>query len=254
MEQKDWVHPPRLYNQILRKIAAEKGNTIEENAQLFALVNVAMGDAGILAWDQKYVHNFWRPIIGIREHDKSMGPIGMGNNNIDNDCDPMWLPLGAPKTNEKGQNDFTPPFPAYPSGHATFGAAAFHMIRLFYGTPVGNRAADTLLKDSGGNLLDFISDEFNGSNSDSNGTIRPKHTRNFSKGLWRMIEENGLSRVYLGVHWSFDAFELDINNKPKIITNTANPNAVGIGGAPLGVVIAEDIFTNGLKLSSVPPR
>ena len=102
----------------------------DKNARLFALINVAMADAGILAWDQKYLYDFWRPVLGILEHDLSMGPAGQGTNNIDNDCDPGWLPLGAPNTNKTGAKNGTPPFPAYPSGHATFGAAALHMTRL----------------------------------------------------------------------------------------------------------------------------
>lgn len=107
--------PPRLYNQIVRKVAVARGNSPAANARLFALVNIAMSDAGILAWDQKYIHDFWRPVVGIREHDRSMGPEGVGNNNIDDDCHIIWLPLGAPSTNSTAKN-FTPPFPAYPSG------------------------------------------------------------------------------------------------------------------------------------------
>jgi hypothetical protein len=125
----------RLYNQIVREIAVKEGNSVDDNARLFALVNAAMGDAGILAWDQKYIHDFWRPVLGIREHDASMGPAAATpQDNIDNDCDPDWLPLGAPSSNShvvatdtspaRSERNFTPPFPAYPSGHATFGAAA----------------------------------------------------------------------------------------------------------------------------------
>jgi hypothetical protein len=240
--------PPRLYNQIVRKVAQKKPNpttgvpnTAAENARLFALVNVAMADAGILAWDQKYIHDFWRPVVGIREHDISMGPAGIGNNNIDNDCHTLWLPLGAPKTNEMAKN-FTPPFPAYPSGHATFGAAAFHITRLFYGIATGNKNADPLLDG-----LTFVSDEFNGINKDNRGTIRPKHVRNFEGGgLWQMIEENGISRVYLGVHWVFDAFAVDSSGYPDFTQN--------VGGVPLGITIAEDIFSHGMTKSTVPPR
>ena len=50
--------PPRFYNQIIRKVAQKRGNTPAANARLFALVNVAMADAGILAWDQKYIHDY----------------------------------------------------------------------------------------------------------------------------------------------------------------------------------------------------
>lgn len=243
--------PPRLYNQIVREVAVARNNDEGENARLFAFVNAAMGDAGILAWEQKYIWDLWRPVVGIREHDVSMGPAGTGNNNISNDCDPDWLPLGGPSTNALNKKmtppthvypcqhervgivkNFTPPFPAYPSGHATFGAAAFHVTRLFYGVAPGNTAADNLFDG-----LTFVSDELNGVNQDNKGTVRPKHRRDFPKGLWQMIEENGESRVYLGVHWIFDAFALGANDKPDFSQN--------IGGVPLGLNIAESIFAFG---------
>jgi vanadium chloroperoxidase len=230
--------PPRLYNQIVREIAIARENTVEMNARLFALVNTAMADAGILAWDQKYIHDLWRPVVGIREHDISMGPTGEGNNNISNDCDSGWLPLGAPKTNTSGKN-FTPPFPAYPSGHATFGAAALHITRLFYGVLM--QGPDSLF-----DYQTFVSDELNGVNKDNKGAVRPKHVRSFPGGLWRMIEENGRSRVYLGVHWVFDAFAVGSKGAPDLTRN--------IGGVPLGLTIAEDIFNDGMKKSTVGPR
>jgi hypothetical protein len=259
--------PPRLYNQIIREVVIHQPNpatglpnTAAENARLFALVNVAMADAGILAWDQKYIHDFWRPVVGIREHDISMGPAGQGNNNIDNECQPDWLPFGAPASNSlqidftpvssaypRGHTivgsakNFTPPFPAYPSGHATFGAAAFHITRLFYGTAIGDRNPDTLLQG-----LTFVSDEHNGVNRDNKGTVRPRHVRNFSNGLWQIIEENGRSRVYLGVHWVFDAFAVHSNGTPDFTQN--------VGGVSLGLAIAEDIFGSNMTKSTVGPR
>jgi hypothetical protein len=245
--------PPRLYNQIVREVAMnspnpnntnDEPNTPGQNARLFALVNVAMADAGILAWDQKYIHDLWRPVVGIREHDESMGPTGVGNNAIDEDCDPFWLPLGAPRTNSTGKN-FTPPFPAYPSGHATFGAAAFQITRLFYDV-----ARDSTQDDLFDNL-EFVSDELNGVNKDNKGTVRPRHPRNFQDGLWRMIIQNGRSRVDLGVHWVFDAFAVD-NGQPDLDKQDADGRP--FGGVPLGLMIAEDIFDNEMKKSTVGPR
>ena len=44
-----------------------------------------------------------------------------------------FSPVGAPASNLLGPN-FTPPFPAYPSGHAGFGGALFQTLRIFYRT------------------------------------------------------------------------------------------------------------------------
>jgi vanadium chloroperoxidase len=137
--------------------------------------------------------------------------------------------------------NFTPNFPAYPSGHATFGAAAFHITRRFYGIPTGDRNDDNLF-----NGLDFVSDEFNGVNQDNRGTVRPRHLRNFPGGLWQMIRENGRSRVYLGVHWVFDAFAVNEDGSLDLSRN--------IGGVQLGLTVANDIFDTGMDKSSVGPR
>ena len=73
-------HAARLYSQIIRKIADGQANDVAANAWLFAGVNAAMGDAGILAWDDKYFYDVWRPVVGIREPEPSVGPTGVGGN------------------------------------------------------------------------------------------------------------------------------------------------------------------------------
>lgn len=180
--------PPRLYNQIAIKIAKKRGSNAMELARLLALVNVAMADAGIAVWESKYVYNYWRPVTGIREADEGTGPTGMGDGNPDTSGDATFTPLGAPASNTTGPN-FTPPFPACPSGHAGFGAALFQTLRKFYGT-------DEI-------RFKLVSDELNGVTMDNEGNARPRSPRKFSS-LSQAEEENGQSRVYLGIHWSFD--------------------------------------------------
>jgi hypothetical protein len=182
--------PPRLYNQITTKISENSTNVVEL-ARLFALVNVSMAEAGIAIWESKYFYKTWRPVTGIRESDSGTGPTGQGDGNDDTLGDPEFSPLGAPASNLTGPN-FTPPFPAYPSGHAGFGAALFQTLRRFYGR-------DDI-------AFTFTSDEFNGETVGNDGEVRPLLPRSFTS-LSQAEEENGQSRIYLGIHWSFDKIE-----------------------------------------------
>jgi hypothetical protein len=164
--------PPRLYNMVARTIALQqKMRTVPEIARLFALVNVAMADAGLASWETKYFYQYWRPVTAIRLL-----------------RDPNFYPLGAQATNTAGPN-FTPPFPAYTSGHATFGGALFQILRHFF-------PDDT--------KFTFVSDEFNGLNKDVNGKPRPLTQvsyKSFTQAEW----ENAQSRFFMGIHWRFDA-------------------------------------------------
>jgi hypothetical protein len=183
--------PPRLYNQIVAQIADERHSNVLEFARLLALVNIAMADAGIAVWESKYHYQFWRPVTAIREADDGAGPTGVGDGNSGTFGDLKFTPMGAPASNLHGPY-FTPPFPAYPSGHAGFGGAVFQTLRNFYRT---DRIAFT-----------FVSDEFNGETLDNNGALRPLVPRSFSS-LSQAEEENGQSRIYLGIHWIFDKTE-----------------------------------------------
>jgi hypothetical protein len=108
---------PRLYNDVLDAVLATpeiKGRALSgfQLARTYALVNVAIADAGIACWREKYRKEqcgrnfFWRPVAGIR-NEFTPGFV------VERD----WLPLGVPQTNtDKVCVTATPDFPAYPSG------------------------------------------------------------------------------------------------------------------------------------------
>jgi membrane-associated phospholipid phosphatase len=99
--------PPGHWNSIAQIIADARGNTLEENVRLFALLNIAMADAAICAWDAKYTFDFWRPVTAIAFAEPQLN----------------WVSFIV-----------TPPFPDYVSGHSTFSGAAATVLALFYGT------------------------------------------------------------------------------------------------------------------------
>ncbi|MDQ1813077.1 vanadium-dependent haloperoxidase [Massilia sp. CCM 9210] len=179
---------PRLYNQIALEIGERRGLGGMQMARMLALVNVALADTCLTVWGAKYSEQFWRPVTGIREASAGSGPSGLGDGNPATRGDPQWTPLGAQASNTSDP-DFTPPFPSYPSGHASLGSALFQTLRRFYGT-------DAI-------AFSFMSDEFNGITRDNNGQVRPRLVRSFAS-LSQAEEENGQSRIYLGVHWQFD--------------------------------------------------
>jgi hypothetical protein len=212
--------------QIVRKVAAAHALSELQNASLFALVNAAMADAGTLCWQQKYKSYYRRPAVGMQ------------------DTFPGWMPLGAPNSNTTGNASasFTPSFPAYPSGHATFGAAALHAVRLFFGqtndssdnpvgVKVGDRGRDTVFQG-----LTFVSDELDGRTIGADGTPRKRVPRGYFGSLWDMIFDNGMSRVFLG--W-VSLPNSNVNNSAV----TLRENGV------TGAVIGRDTQLRGYELS-----
>jgi len=153
-----------------------------------------MADNGIAAWYSKYQYNYFRPVQAIRGDDGDPTTLQ----------DPNWEPLSDQL------NGFTPPFPAYVSGHASFGGAAAAVIRNFYGT-------DNITFDLG-------TDELDPANPGN-----PAFTRHFTS-LSQAANEDALSRVYLGVHWVYDATE----------------------GVALGTQVGNFVFSNSLQAVPEP--
>ncbi|MEO0981407.1 MAG: phosphatase PAP2 family protein [Pseudomonadota bacterium] len=176
--------PPRVYNQIAAQIIDDEGPRAPlKVARLLAQVNVGLADTAIAAWDSKYFYNYWRPVVGIRTDDGNPNTVTA----------PEWDPVGTSVVNTEVFIRPTPPFPAYPSGHAAFGASMFEILRENFGdsTP-----------------FTFISDEYNGEGIDpfDPDTPRPLVPVRFSNFTEAQVE-NGDSRIFNGVHWQFDNTE-----------------------------------------------
>lgn len=109
------VTPPGMWNQIAGNVAKQQGNTLEENVRMFGMLNVALADAGIAAWDTKYTYNMWRPETAIAGGDL--------DGNAATTAIAGWQPYMT-----------TPNHPTCVSGHSTFSAAGATVLGAFFGT------------------------------------------------------------------------------------------------------------------------
>ncbi len=88
--------------------------SLDKAVEMYAKTGMAMSDAAVAIWGNKYKYNVRRPIEYIREI-----------------IDPEWKTiLNNPYSNITG---LTPEFPAYPSGHSGFGSSASLILTDAFG-------------------------------------------------------------------------------------------------------------------------
>jgi hypothetical protein len=107
--------PPGHWNVITRDLVLRHKLSTADTARLYALLNLAMADAGISCWDTKYHYRTWRPETAIREVTKEANPHAVAN--------PGFIPLMG-----------SPAFPSYTSGHSTFSSAGSRILERWFGT------------------------------------------------------------------------------------------------------------------------
>jgi len=107
--------PPGHWNRIAQSISASAGLNLEQNARLFALLNLAEADTGIASWDAKVYFDNWRPMLAINTADTDGNP--------DTLVDAAWTPLIP-----------TPSFGSYTSGHSAFSMTGAAVLADFFGT------------------------------------------------------------------------------------------------------------------------
>jgi membrane-associated phospholipid phosphatase len=156
--------PPTRFIAIANQVYNNEKASLQEAIIANAKVGIALHDAAVGAWNSKYHYNLERPESFIKRL-----------------IDPSWEPnLDNPLT---GDNGISPSFPAYPSGHATFGSAASEALASVFGYSYG--------------MTD---------NCHRNRTEFSGYPRTFSS-FYEMALENAWSRVPLGVHYRMDAEE-----------------------------------------------
>ena len=97
--------PPGHWVSIALQVAERANLSLEDSVDLLARMGVAMSDAFVGCWHEKYLYNLVRPVTYIKKV-----------------IDPKWEPILN-----------TPPFPEYPSGHSTVSGAMGAVLTAFFG-------------------------------------------------------------------------------------------------------------------------
>jgi hypothetical protein len=98
-------------NEGARLLAISHGTSLEQNALIFALVDIAAADARIEVWSGKYKYLAWRPVTALNaEEDGSVKAYT------------KWTPLIN-----------TPAHPSFPSGHSATVTAGYEVLKKFFG-------------------------------------------------------------------------------------------------------------------------
>lgn len=148
--------PGHSYNLARIVVTAQKPDLVS-SAETFARVGLAVADAFVVCWRMKYVFFSERPSTYISEH-------------IDEQWEPFWP---------------DPPFPAFPSGHATQAGAVATVMADMYGDSLA--IVDNTHVGLPENKLRHV----------------PYKQRTFSS-FWQLAEETAYSRFLGGIHCSYD--------------------------------------------------
>lgn len=156
--------PAARWLAVANQVIVQEKAGLETAVYTHAKLAIALSDGAVACWNSKFLYNVERPVSFI-------------NRSIN----PKWKTL-LDNTVLKVKS-VTPPFPAYPSGHSTFGAAAAEVLSSIYGYSYAmtDKCHEVRL-------------EFNG---------KPRSFNNF----YEMAQENAISRILLGVHYRMDCDE-----------------------------------------------
>ena len=160
-----WVESsPLQWNRIARTVASDERSDLWESARLFGLLNVALADGYIGAWESKYFYNSWRPETAIELADTDGNPATT--------ADPTWTPLQP-----------TYSHPDHDSGHSVEGGAAAQVLKRFFGTDRARFEVCSFTLPAGDRCTD------------------PSPVFRSYRSFSQAAAENGDSRVLVGIHF-----------------------------------------------------
>ncbi|WP_140408876.1 vanadium-dependent haloperoxidase [Natronolimnobius baerhuensis] len=155
--------PPNMWNVITQTLMLEDPLPVLEEVRLFALLSLALADAGIAGSDGKAEYGFWRPRTAIHHADR--------DGNSDTHADQSWEPRATGGS------------PEYPSTLAAYGGAGCAVLEGVLGR--------------GDYAFEFGGDIRTGTTGEDEGI-----TRSFDS-LEDALEESLDSRIYVGNHFRF---------------------------------------------------
>lgn len=168
---KDFVESS--HNRLARALIRKEGLSLEQAVRFLTLLNMAVFDAYVSSFDNKFHYNHWRPYTAIR--------WAANDGNPDTQAEENWT----------NTHRHTYAFPSYPSAHGTACASAMSVFKDVF----GSNYAFTMLTP----VVDVA-----GPGSEQI-QMSPPHRQFDSFDAAAM--QCGLSRVYLGIHFRYDSVE-----------------------------------------------
>ena len=161
------------HNRLARELVTEEELDLVDATRLFALLEMAIFDAYVNVFENKFHFNHWRPYTAIRWAENDGNPATV--------ADPEWTNL----------HDHTYAFPSYPSAHGTACAAAMTVL------------ADTFGEDR---PFTMTTPEVDAAGPMSGKIAMDPPTRSFAS-FSDAAMECAMSRLYLGIHFRYDSTE-----------------------------------------------
>jgi len=103
------------WNRIGRMATNDRNLSLWESARMFALINMDIYDIYLASLESKYYYDTWRPYTAIR--------AAATDQNRHTEPDTSWQP-----------EMLTPPWPEYPSAHASVGSGGAEILTHVFGT------------------------------------------------------------------------------------------------------------------------